>query len=291
MPCEARWITSVPASGLHAAERMLAGAAPVDGQLPAALVDEVAALADDLAAVGLEPAPFFEHAVPLAARGAPPRELARVVLTKTLGPRGDTGGIDLLARRLQTLAAAVDRALPNLLEELDLRSRPIREQWEARGPGLLAAARRLTDEDAVVEAAEVILVQPVAGGGGAAHPLYNAVRLEAVLANPLERLPEVVRLGWLWTQLHLDLPKFEEVVGRARLARVGRAGLVPVALAAAGEVELVRFDPPLVETALAAWNAPGVPAETLVAWWETYHAGETGWAAALAALAEMVGET
>jgi hypothetical protein len=269
---------------------MLAGAAPVDPQL-SALADEIAALADDLAAVGLEQAPFFEHAVPLAARGAPPRELARVVLTKTLGPRPDSAGIDLLSRRLQALSAAVERAQPNLLEELELRSRPIREQWEARGPGLLAAARRLTDEDAIVEAADVILVQPVAGGGGAAHPLYNAVRFEAVLANPIERLPEVARLGWLWSQLHLDLPKYEEVVGRARLARVGRAGLVPLALAAAAEVELVRFDQALVETALAAWNAPSVPAETLWAWWETHHAGDASWAAALAALAEMVGET
>src|SRR5690606_23019649 len=96
------------------------------------------------------------------------------------------------------------------LEELELRSAPLREQWEARGGGLLATLARLTTAGLVPEMADVILVHPVLGGGGAAHWQYNSVQFEAVLANPLAELPEVLRLGWLLAQLNFDLPLYED---------------------------------------------------------------------------------
>ncbi|MEX0677805.1 MAG: hypothetical protein WD063_12060 [Pirellulales bacterium] len=291
MPGEARWITSTSAGGLHAAARMLAGAAPVDPKLATQQVAaEVDGLASDLAAVGLEPAPFFEHAIPLAVRFDSPLELADVALRKILGPRLTDAPAQRLARRLQSLWAAIDQANPLALEELELRSGPLREQWEARGPGLLATVGRLTDQDLVVEGADVILVQPVLGGGGSAHPLYNAVAIEAVLANPIGELPEIARLGWQWAQLNLDLPEYYDQVGRAAMTHVGPLAVLPAVLAAADEVELVTFDRRLLETALGAWNAPAVDADKLLRWWETYQASSLAWTVALAALARMLDE-
>lgn len=285
MSFTARWIINVPACGLYTARRLLAGATPVDRPLADALAPEAAGLADDLETTGIEPAKFFEHAIGLSARFDSPAHLAEVVLAKIYGPQQHQP--EAIVRRLVSLSRAVLRAKAELLEELELRSRPLRDAWEARGAGLLAGTRRLTADDVVVEAASVVLVPPVFGGGGMAHPLYNAVSFEGVLANPVAELPEVVRLAWLWAQLNLDLPRYEELAGRAALGRVGPLALLPPVLAAATDVELAQFDRPLLETALAAWGLGDADAETLYRWWETYRSSETSWAAALVALAKM----
>jgi hypothetical protein len=88
--------------------------------------------------------------------------------------------------------------------------------------------------------------------------------------------------------LNLDLPRYQELVGRAAMDRVGPLALLPPLLAAAEEVELVKFDRSLLDTALAAWGAPAADAETVFGWWETYRASDTRWEAALVALAKML---
>jgi hypothetical protein len=285
---DARWFTSTSAGGLHAARWILDGATPVDARLTAApLAVELAALGADLTAAGIDPAQFFEHALPLAARYNAPAQVAEVALIKIFGPR-HVEATQSLVRRLHALWAALRESGFGTLDELELRSRPLREQWEARGPGLLTTLARLTEPDVVVDAADVILVQPALGGGGSAHPLYNAVVIEAVLANPLAPLPEIVRLGWLWGCLNLDLPKFHEHTAHSPLGPVGPLAVIPPLLAAAEEVELVRFDPPLLETALAAWRAPAADPARLWAWWETYRASQPSWAVALTALERLL---
>jgi hypothetical protein len=294
---EARFITSTSASGLHAAACLLAGTTPLDPRLAAAPVAaEAAALGADLAAIGLDRSAFFEHAIPLAVRFDSSVQLAGVALTKLLGPRQTDAAATRLARRLQSLWAAVTDAVPDGLDELELRSRPLREQWEARGGGLLAVVRRLTEPDVVVDEADVILVQPVWGGSGSAHPLYNALALEAVLVNADAALPEVARLGWLWAQLNLDLPKFQDSLGRDAMAVVGPLAVLPAVLAAAQEVELVKFDRQTLETALAAWRGGPmhierkVDVDGLLGWWETYQASNPSWTVALAALGQMLAD-
>ncbi len=287
MLADARWIASAAASALHAAECQLNGPAPPGTRLTDALAEETAGLARALAALRVEPARFFAHAIPQSLRFDVPRQLAEVTLAKLIGPAEaeSTAG---LARPLNALFAAFLRAQPEAVEELELRSGPLRGQWEARGPGLLATLMRLTEADLVVESADVILVQPVLGGGGAAHPLYNAVHFEALLANPLAELPEIVRLGWLWGQLHLDLPKYEDAVGRARMHLIGPLALVPPVLAAAQEVELARCDPTTIALALEAWHAPAVSVDVLLDWWATYQASSPAWSVALAALDRLL---
>jgi len=288
MTIEARWIVSTSAGGLHAAAAVLAGAKPVDGKLGPPLADEISGLAGDLAAVGVAPEAFFEHAIPLSVRFDAPLQLAEVALTKTSGRRQSDVAAARLARRLASLAAAFDHAHPGGLEELELRTAPLREQWEARGPGLMAAVRRLTEADVVVDEADVILVQPVLGGGGQAHPSYNSLHIEAVLANPIDSLPEVARLAWLWAQLSLDLPKYQDPLSREALGLVGPLAVLPPVLAGAQEVELMRFERGTLETALSAWNVRSADPETLSQWWETYQATSPTWDVALAALERML---
>jgi hypothetical protein len=292
MPIELRWLVSTAASSLHAAEAIVRGAALVDRRTAAALAEEAGGLATDLDALALVPDRFFEHAAALSAKIDSPTEWARTVMAKLLGRSDQVDSHQPLARRFIALQAAFARENPHALEELELRSQPLREQWEARGPGLLATVAQRTDPDLIVAAADAVLVQPVLGGGGASHCYYNSVRIEAVLANPIAELPEVVRLAWLLAQLNLDLPMFHGHLHRDRLLRVWPLAMIPPVLAAAQEVELARYDQPTLDAALAAWVGVGGAAmsETLSQWWETYESTTPTWPAALGALDQMLGK-
>ncbi len=293
MTAEAQWIASASASALYWAKCRFAHPEPQLSSSPevAAAAD---ALASQLALENLDAQVFFAHALPLCVRLEPPRHLVDVVLTKLHGSARTTGS-EVLAREIAALYRAFLRHAPGLVEELELRTGPIREQWEARGPGLIATLRRLTEPDVAPERAEIVLVRPVTGGGGEAFPPYNSVLVEAVLANNSAELPEVVRLGWLWGQLHFDLPKYAEPLGHARIvAAVGQFALVPAVLAAAQEVELARLDLPSISLALDTWEfdaaAIDSSAELLLDWWTTYHESHTPWAVALAGLDRLLAE-
>jgi hypothetical protein len=284
---------SVLVSALHAAEAAGRGLAIVDPRLAGAIDLPTKQLAGEIAAAGLPPVRFWRHLIPLAARIDSRRQLVEMAVVKTVG-RIDR--LDTIAASLMAAVAAADTAVrsavPNLLEELQLREGPIRQQWEARGPGMLAQMALMTDETLLADECQVVLIHPALGGGGEAHLAYNQVRLEAVLANPLAELPEVVRLGWLAAQVQLDLPALSEQIHADRLPLIaGLAMLAPV-LAAAEYVELARFTPETLRLAVDAWRLPvpgGIKAGDLVlGWWQTYQETRPPWPVALAALDQML---
>jgi hypothetical protein len=285
---EIRWLASVAASCFHAAGEMLRGHLLVDTALAEKLskpVDEFQAAAeawnvdpivliDHLTAVSIEPI-GLEHQVSLAIRkAAGAGHVARMAAMVT-------GWM----QQMQSLFVEVHH---NALEQLELRSTPLREQWEARGPGLIARLRSIVGPESIVESADAILVQPVMGGGGVAHVPYNRVSFEAVLANPVGDLPEVVRLGWLLAQLQLDLPTIQGYLSRQRVLEVGALALVPGTLAAAHDVELTGPVESVLPRALDAWRLPSTDSDSLLAWWETYLADRPAWNLALAALDRLV---
>ena len=293
------WKPSVRASALHAAELLCRSRTLVDPALAEALSGPTAELDREIAAAGLPQERFWVTLTALAATFDGQRELAEVALTKTVGREKALPLVGRFAGWIADLEIAFQRAIPDLTQQLELRGQPLREHWEARGPGLLAGIGRLTEPGLLVEEAEVVLVYPASGGGGRAHVPYNSVRIEAVLTNPLPQLPEVVRLGWLLAQLNLDLSDYQGTLSRDRAEFVGALALLPVVLAAAEDVELARFDLATLTAALSAWecleppqNAAADPvklAETLTAWWETYQSTRPSWSVALAALDRMIG--
>src|SRR5262249_29629876 len=141
---------------------------------------------------------------PLSAGIESNRELAEVLLRKTCGLAAVLAHRDRLANSIADVERVFRQRFPECADELVLRGRPLEVQWEARGPGLLKQLAELTAPELLVEQAEVVLVQPAYGGGGEAYLSYNAVHVEALLANPVSELPEVLRLGWLLAQLNLD---------------------------------------------------------------------------------------
>ena len=290
-----RWRASLSASCFHAARAIARGQPLVDNRLAQALSPSVASLSAELSASGIGSAPFFEQVVPLAADFENNRELARRVLARLPGrsEAQNEQAAGRLAGWFNELESAFSAAVPGVVDELTLRGGPLREQWEARGPGLLAAIGRLTEPGVLAEGGEVVLVYPAQGGGGAPHLASNKVSFEAVLANPIIELPETVRLGWLLSTLNLDLPKYSEDIPPQRLACLAPFAMLPAALAAARDVELVQCVAPSLAQAMAVWCVAQdddieALAGTLDRWWKTYQEQRPPWAVALAALDQIL---
>jgi hypothetical protein len=277
MAIELRWLASTSASALHAAEAIFRGESLVDDRLQERLTDPTEQLVEEIEAAGMAADEMVPLIAALSIGIENNRELIEVGITKLRGRSeslGDTVG--RIAGRVADLEAAFRRTLPDVTDQLALRGEPLRQQWDARGPGMLLHFGRITDELLVPTEAQVALVYPVLGGGGLAHLPFNSVRIEAVLANPLPGLPEVVRLAWLLCQLQLDVPIHSEPVPRQRLPYVARLAVLPGVLEAAEYVELVRDAASLLPFALSAWRiAPpedaSAVAEIVTAWWATYH--------------------
>jgi len=292
MATNIRWICSQSASCFHAAAAIAADRVLADSALWDALEPTARELGRWVAAAEI-PAETFWRLLPGFAAGIENNlQLAEVVLRKTLG--GARAGS--LAPRLADLFFELEKefrqAKPHVVAELELRGRPLREQWEARGNGMLFHIGELTDTALIADSAEVILVHPALGGGGQAHLHLNSARLEAVLANPVAELPEAARLGWLVSQLHCDLPIHGEMVNTHRLPAVAELALLPPALEAACRVELTKASDELLPLAVEHWLA-GPPdsterVEAVRSWWQTYQLDRPPWRVALAALDRML---
>jgi hypothetical protein len=285
-----RWIASSEASALHAAAALAEGRKIVDARLAAALAEPAARLVQALENAGLPPADFFRHAIPLACRS---RTLDLGQLTVEAANRGSgressASDCEAVAGALGELFAAQDMAIPDLAQQLAVRTAPLAEQWEARGPGLLAQIGRSTDRSLIPAEVDVVLVYPACGGGGAASLSYNLVRIEAVLANPCAAIPEVVRLGWLIAQAKFGLPGALREFPQARWQWLAGMALAPAALEAAEYVELTRWDLPTLQATLDLWGladkSQPKQADALFRWWRLGNEIQDDWEQCVAAL-------
>ncbi|MBA2117141.1 hypothetical protein [Bremerella alba] len=294
MNLELRWQENTWTSCLHAAQ-ILAGNPPsgVSEDLVNAVAPAANSLVSQLQTAKVAPKLFWRHALPLSAQLDGKGELAKVVLRKTLGLEASESGLAAsIGGALSDLTSAYAAAMPKAADELLLRRRPLREAWEARGPGLLYFLQRVLPEEFLPETADVILVLPISGGRGTAHLAYNSVRLEGMLYDPNPQLPEVARLGWLLSQLNLDLPKYSEEIDPDRIGMVARLATLPGILYAAEEVELIKPGTVSLADALKLWQVTHVGHEALAEvvgqWWQTQETRQAPWRIALLALDRMV---
>jgi hypothetical protein len=289
MTTKLNWRVSFSASALHAAAAVLHGEPFADQGLATAVAESAVILEGEIQAANLPAERFWANLLGLSTSIESNRDLAQRALTKTIG-RGvaSVAAEPRIAAAITAVESAATRYAPKMAEELPLRSGPLREQWEARGPGLLYQIGMLTDESLFVEEAEAVVLHPALGGAGDVWLAGNQVRIEGVLANPFPQLPEVVRLGWLLSQLNFDLPALSETVNAERLPRVARSAMLPAALAAGQVVELCQDSPELLAEAANAWRLK-VDAVVITQWWETYRESRPPFAVALAALDKMLG--
>lgn len=288
-----RWIPHVATSALHAAEASWRGETIVDPNLADAVREPAALLAREISSRGLPELPMWRNLAALVPTFDNRRHAVKIAGLRAVGRALNEETVAAVTGAIVDLERAVNDAFPGLDKELELRSRLLREQWEARGPGMLRRIEQLLPSDVIVPGADVLLVQPCLGGGGKPHLVNNTVRIEAVLANPYHQLPESVRLAWLLSQLNFDLPMYSENIHPDRLPHIAAFAMLPVVLEAAHYVELVTFDRDLLPFAMEAWHMR-LPADVdgpeLVAnWWVTYQEARPPMPVALQALDQMFG--
>jgi hypothetical protein len=299
------WKASESTSALYAALMLNEGHAAADARLAAAFAPAIEITRSEFEAAKLPVTPFFAQLTSLSASGVEDnRHLVEQACAKIIGRSAPqaaqasrlastVGGLRAAFLSAYRAAASSFPDSPPLVDELLLRGRPIMEQWEARGPGLLAQIRRNCEENLLVENATITLVHPILGGHGLAHRAFNTITYEAVLTNPDDSLPETLRIAWLLAQLNLDLPIYAENLAAERRELVGQLALLPPVLAAAEHVELAPLHAASLERAITLWRieAAGDPAETaatLLTWWDTLQQAATPWPVALAALDQML---
>jgi hypothetical protein len=289
-----RWIASPLASALYSCDALRRRLSYVDARLAEALREPAGRLVRAIATSDLPVERLWSNLLPTAATHEhdTARHLVELAVLKVAARHQIHANLDAFADRLTAFERAMLAAQPNMVEELELRARPLREQWDARGPGLLTVVGRLTEPELIVSQGCVGLVFPVLGGGGASYPGFSAIIWEAVLSNPVPELPEVVRVGWLLAQLNLELPRYQGDLQRERAIELGRWAMLPAVLAAAEELELARFDEATMRLAVKSWRIP-VPRSAafvhdLVSWWQTYQSDRPPWNVAITALDMLI---
>ena len=279
---EIRWKASFSASCLHAALCAEAGWPAVDGELAELIAEPAEQLLATINENDLPVRATLAGLVALASDYENNRQLVEITLARLQGEGTvQEQVVSQLAAAIGILETKLLAARPEIVDELALRGRPMQEQWQARGPGLLQQAKRLTDESFIVPAAEVVLVTPWVGGQGFAHLKSNRVTFEAVLANPHADLPEALRLGWLLAQLNTDVPIYSEAIPADRLAIIAGLATLPVILTAAETVEWGTCSFATIKRTLDCWHILPAPSPTVAAqlwqWWQTYHESTTSW--------------
>ena len=195
MSCELRWLVSVSTSAFHAAAAVDGGLQLANAKLAQALSQPVADLQRVLTSTSLPAADFWNHVIPLSATIDSNRQLAEVVLHKIVGLSRRPQPRPVAGRSDDRPGACPLRTMPDSLDELELRAQTVREQWEARGPGLLTLVGQQTHPQMIVPNADVILVQPVLGARVTRTCPTTALRSRRSWPIPMSSCPR--HCGWV----------------------------------------------------------------------------------------------
>ena len=298
MTCQLRWIVNPGVSCLYAANLVRSNLATGNQTLTEALDDPVRRLTHILTSERVDVNRFFAAAISWAAAGADAAILGEKAAS--LAPSDGvtrTEVAERIAEAIRDLERAIAVLWPRLDYEVRLRERPLREQWEARGPGTLRRLEYLTGGEVAVPDAEVALVQPCLGGGGVAYPAFHIVCMEALLANPWATLPEPVRLTWFLAQLSFGAQKAESAAAPGRRA-IWALATIPLVLEAAEYVEWTQYHAQTLSLALEQWPQAelndGADRLTLAAllesWRDDWRARTSEWSLAVDDLERRIAE-
>ncbi len=293
MLCQLHWTIDPNMSCYHAVEIVLRGWPLADAALKAALAAPIQNLKGVLEGDHLIPLAFTEHLVPLSHGAEGCVELALTVLRKLAGRDFAENRHRRYADLLEPILNVWRNELPRLDERWPIRGEWLQGQWTEHETGLLTAVTNWTEHRFILPEAEVFLVHPLTGGGGAAHLRYRSARLESITENLDAKLPEVVRLAWLVSALNLVMPRYTDRFPTVqRCLAVGLRAMIPVALTAAQELKLAALDNATLESAVQMWLPdPEVGlAANLLQWWEVYRDTRPKWPLALAALDRVLGK-
>jgi hypothetical protein len=294
-----RWEIGDKLSPLHAARCWAAGAPGIDSGLVAKIAEPLAELTKRLAASELDLELFWSRLIVASASGSSDQDACRTALNAAgIGELGLDACASAVLTCLADTRLAYQERFPKSTQQLSLRARPIREQWDGYGAGLLRRIAKKTHESFIPKSAVCVLLSPYRGGDGDCDSTSSTLWIEAVLTNPVPSVPEVLRLTWLLTRIGMSamvLPT--EVVGenedRERASMVVALAGLPVVLDAACYLEMTQspaVTAGLIDSAMQAWFGPMEPAvvEILDKWWSQSEELQPPFPVALKALDRML---
>lgn len=249
--------------------------------------------------------PFLRNIVFLAGRYISNRELASAAIRKVLPAYAPiAAGVspysyapansfqqhncDALIRGITAIETEFPKAFPDWQTGVEEFQHRLEDEWNQRGRSLMSRVSELVDPATIPEAAEVMLVAPVRGGGDLVDPYTNIVLLEAAADESFGSVGMAGRLAWLLLTLNLDR---ESDLPRALIDRIGRLSMLPVVLEAAEDGECTRE---LIETAMREWNVipdhVSAVSPVLLQWWQAVRRSRPRWSIALTGLVTLLGQ-
>ena len=237
------WATSPLGSVVHTVNRLRTGETTTNAALAKQLLPGVNEFSEWLRSSGLDETTCWAQLPAAACHATDIAHVARRVVTDLAdGHRGPALAREL-EQHIQRWVKQFQLSVVDLDEQLLHRQRPLREQWNARGPGMLAWLDRQRTPHEPHDPITVFVVYPISGGAAGIHERHRSLWIEGVLANPMPELPEVVRLAWLVARVKYGVHDDGAAID-----------LLPAVLAAAEAVELATLSVATARQALISWQ-------------------------------------
>jgi len=301
-----RWITGERLTPLHAAKCFALGIRGVDESISHAIAQPMNELNSRLAAVDIDLDVFWLRLISTVASGESDFEAcSSSLISAGCSPLSVDVTASAIASHLAELRLSHNERCPKLADQLALRGRPLREQWDGYGAGLIKRVAKLTHASFLPKSVTAMLLSPYRGGDGGFDPSSARIWIEAVLTNPLSDLPEVLRVLWLVAQVGMidalttgsEDTNGDPWVAPTRLPRVASLATMALALEAGSYLELIPVTSDQLPThfrkAAGAWRIPLDETSFAVMenWWKQFQDLQTTPPVTLKALDRMLHPT
>lgn len=276
-----RWITDPELSAVQAAYIVATGAPCVDEKTLQRLVGPVTGINTRLISSSIDVREFWQR---YRWESVDDNDSNRACTVALLAAGCSEFQIEQTSKAISSLLSECRSSFkgrfPKLGEQLELRARPLKERWETVGPGLLRdIQRQVWGERPPSEwwptRTEGLLIQPIRGGDGGYVASAGIFWIEAMLTDVDPKVPEVLRVAWLMTQLAIEA-HVREKSGDHSLARVWSLASVPLVLTAARDLEVIRGESLPIKGAIELWNlGDEAISDKLEFWWQQTLAAKT----------------
>ncbi len=301
-----RWTTGERLTPIHAARCFSIGVRSVDESIARLISPSMSVLNDRLAGAELDLNAFWSRLVKVAAAG----ETDLAACTAALTAAGCSPlSVDTTASAIHSQLAEVRRLhqerYPKLADQLALRGRPLRDQWDGFGAGLLKRISKLTHPSFLPKQVTATMLAPYRGGDGGFDASAARLWIEAMLTNPVADIPEVLRLVWLVAQVGMisalttgsEDSHGDPWVAPRHVSRVAALATMALTLEAGAYLEMIPATaetlPLMFAKAAQTWRIPldGATQDVLENWWRQFRDLQTTPPVTLKALDRMLHPT
>ena len=292
-PTSIQWLSDPQLSVIHATYVVATDARCIDPKLQHALVGPATELNERLLSASVDVAAFWQRLMAECLFDPSNKNTTELALVQA--------GCNEL--QLEQIAGAVGNCLsdcrlafqkrfPKLVDQLELRIRPLKDRWETIGPGLLLnLSKQIWGQDAPSDwwpsKITAVAVQPIRGGDGDYDPDAERLWIEANLTDIDPNVPELLRLVWLILNMAVDVHTRGKFSSGDSLP--WSLAAVPMVLSAAADLNAIPEGSLPITQALRLWRlGDDSIASKLDQWYQEWQSTKTQLPIALKALQRSI---